>query len=159
MSKAYSGQVPINVCTKIVAGFGMERCSLTEYTCKLLACGSQVQPQTIPKLELSAAVLLAKLLYSVKSELHIDLSAVHTWSDSMVALGWIRTNHAKLKTYVANRVIQITDKLPPVCWRHILTSTNPADVASRGTTALTTFLVVTWTCLVAVTFYGMACWG
>ncbi len=41
MSKAYSGQVPINVCTKTVAGFGMElySCSLTEYTCKLLACG------------------------------------------------------------------------------------------------------------------------
>ena len=93
-----------------------------------------VKTQTIPKLELSAAVLLAKILNSVPTELHIELSGVHAWSDSMVALGWLGTNPVWLKTYVANRVVQITNTIPPVCWRHVPTSTNPADVASRGTT-------------------------
>ena len=93
-----------------------------------------VKTQTILKLELSAAVLLAKILNSVQTELHVELSGVHAWSDSMVPLGWIRTNPVWLKTYVANRVVQITDTIPPVCWRHIPTSTNPADIASRGTT-------------------------
>ena len=93
-----------------------------------------VKTQTIPKLELSAAVLLAKILNSVQTELQFELSWVHAWSDSMVALGWITTNPVWLKTYVANRVIQITDTIPPVCWRHVPNPTNPADVASRGTT-------------------------
>ncbi len=93
---------------------------------------SPVKPQTIPKLELSAAVLLTKLLFSAMSELSIDLSSVYAWSDSTIALAWIRTNPAKLKTYVANRVVQIIDVIPPVSWRHVTSASNPADVASRG---------------------------
>ncbi len=97
---------------------------------------SPVKPQTIPKLELSAAVLLTKLLFSAMSELSIDLSSVYAWSDSTIALAWIRTNPAKLKTYVANRVVQIIDVIPPVSWRHVTSASNPADVASRGIFAL-----------------------
>ncbi len=61
-----------------------------------------IKPQTIPKLELAAAVLLAKLRQTVQSELNIVSSSVFAWSDSTIALGWIRTPPVKLKIYVAN---------------------------------------------------------
>ncbi len=92
-----------------------------------------IKPQTIPKLELAAAVLLSKLLQTVQSELNIVSSSVFAWSDSTIALGWIRTPPVKLKTYVANRVVQITEALSPSHWRHVPSQHNPADVASRGT--------------------------
>ncbi len=92
-----------------------------------------IEPQTIPKLELAAAGLLTKLLQTVQSELNIVSSSVFAWSDSTIALGWIRTPPVKLKTYVANRVVQITEALSPSHWRHVPSQHNPADVASRGT--------------------------
>ncbi len=94
-----------------------------------------VKPMTIPKLELSSAVLLSKLLHTVMAELSINIADVFAWSDSTIALGWICTPPTRLKTFVANRVVELTDRIPPVNWKHVPTSSNPADIASRGIAA------------------------
>jgi len=39
-----------------------------------------------------------------------------------------------LKTFVANRVAKIQHMTPPELWRHVPTTQNPADCASRGVT-------------------------
>ena len=89
---------------------------------------------TIPKLELSSAVLLSKLLSTVHKELGIKPCKMFAWCDSTVALGWISTSPHKLKTFVANCVVSITEKVPATQWRHVSSADNPADIGSRGCT-------------------------
>lgn len=56
-----------------------------------------IKPQTIPRLELSGAVLLARLMASLQSAFNLAEVAVHTWTDSTMALGWIRSHSSKWK--------------------------------------------------------------
>ncbi|GFU11105.1 DUF1758 domain-containing protein [Trichonephila clavipes] len=59
----------------------------------LIASKSRVAPTkqtTIPRLELCAAVLLAKLVHSVKQALKLNVTNTFLWSDSMIVLSWIR---------------------------------------------------------------------
>ncbi|XP_076660868.1 uncharacterized protein LOC143364357 [Halictus rubicundus] len=94
-----------------------------------------IKPQTIPRLELCGAVLLARLLSSLRSALNFDEVTTHAWSDSTVTLAWIRTHPSKWKTFVAHRVAEIQNLLPGVTWRHVGTLDNPADLATRGISA------------------------
>ncbi len=110
-------------------------CTDTSVSTTLVIAKSKVAPlknQTIPKLELCSAVLLRKLLSTVNRELNIDLKDVFAWSDST---GWINTSPHRLKTYVANRVVSIVDRIPANHWRHVSSPDNPADLGSRGTTS------------------------
>lgn len=54
------------------------------------------------------------------------------WSDSTIALSWIRNTTTKLPAFVSNRVQQIQAK--NLEWRYVPTDVNPADCASRGLT-------------------------
>ncbi|KAF6204000.1 hypothetical protein GE061_002339 [Apolygus lucorum] len=88
---------------------------------------------TIPRLELSGALLLAQLiktLSQLQENLHIN--DIYCFTDSMVALSWIRSMPHCLQTYVSNRVQQITSLTKVEWWHHIRGSENPADVGSRG---------------------------
>ena len=91
-----------------------------------------VKVVTIPRLELSAAVLLSKLMKRVQSTLNLHHSDVFLWSDSMIVLSWITKESSQLKTFVANRVATIQDLTSPHQWRHVPTHQNPADLVSRG---------------------------
>lgn len=91
---------------------------------------------SLPRLELCAAVLLADLLKFV-SEVYqplMPISAMVAWSDSTVALSWIRSTSSRWKTFVANRVSHIQDAVPGAQWRHVKSEDNSADIASRGQT-------------------------
>ena len=89
---------------------------------------------TIPRLELSAALLTSKLLNRVAKDLSIPTEAIHGWTDSMVTLGWIRQESAQFKTFVSNRITQIPQHLPPSQWHYVPTKSNPTDLASREAT-------------------------
>lgn len=91
-----------------------------------------LQELTIPRLELNAAVTLAKLLSHVRQTLKIEDIPITCWSDSSIVLHWLQTCPSKLNRFVANRVWTINETLPAVEWRHVPTQFNPADVASRG---------------------------
>ena len=107
-------------------------------TCKLVVSKSRVAPlkqQTVPKLELCGATLLAKLLYSVSQTLEIPLSSVYAWCDSTIVLAWLDGSPRRYQTYVGNRIATTTNLIPPVAWRHVPTRDNSADCASRGMTA------------------------
>lgn len=91
--------------------------------------------QSIPRLELCSALLLARLinyLFSTLTTLQIESS--YAWTDSTIALAWINTPTAKLKTFVSNRVAKIQDLTSPIIWKHVPSIHNPADCASRGLT-------------------------
>lgn len=87
---------------------------------------------TIPRLELSAAVLLAKLSEEFKMNGRIPLQRTYLWCDSSIVLHWIRKPIHKLDTYVANRVQSIHCHSKIEQWNYVPTNENPADILSRG---------------------------
>ncbi len=96
---------------------------------------SPVKAVTIPKAELVAAHLLAKLIKHVAHLLKISTDHLFAWTDSMIVLCWLQKPPATLKTFVANRVSDIQEHLTASHWRHVSTTQNPADLLSRGLAA------------------------
>ena len=50
-----------------------------------------------------------------------------------IVLSWLATSASKWKTFVANRVSQIQELTTGCEWRHVASTSNPADLISRGT--------------------------
>ena len=112
------------------------RCFPAQISCVYLKLGkTRVTPQkaiTIPRLELSAAVLAVKIDDMVKKELNIHLKESLLWTDSTAVLQYINHDDRCFHTFVANRVSTIRDLSEPTKWKHISTKENPADYVSRG---------------------------
>ncbi|GFY26121.1 retrovirus-related Pol polyprotein from transposon RE2 [Trichonephila clavipes] len=107
----------------------------SETLVRLITSKSRVAPiksLTIPRLELCAAVLLAKLVKRVVAALQLETAEVYLWSDSMIVLAWLRKEPMDLKTFVQNRVAKIQELYPNQLWRHVPSDQNPADLVSRG---------------------------
>ena len=99
----------------------------------LIAAKSRIAKKnlTIPRLELIAAHMAANLVDSVRTALKgYPITSVHGWSDSTVALHWIKGG-GSYKQFVTNRVRKISSK-NFIEWRHVDTNHNPADIGSRG---------------------------
>ena len=90
---------------------------------------AKLENSTIPRLELCAALLLAKLLSSVGKTVDIPANKWYAWSDSSIVLAWLDGNPRQHPVYVSNRVRQT---LAPYIWHYVPTACNPADCASRG---------------------------
>ena len=95
---------------------------------------SPLKSQTIPRLELLSALLLACLMDSVTTclESELSLSTPVCYTDSKVALFWIKGITKTWKQFVQHRVSEIRKLLPTNCWKHCPGVENPADLPSRG---------------------------
>ncbi|GFX49243.1 putative RNA-directed DNA polymerase from transposon X-element [Trichonephila clavipes] len=101
---------------------------------RLIRAKSRVAPlktMTTPRLELMACCIGARLVHSVYAALNVPDSKIIAWSDSMVALWWLK-NHGDWSVFVANRVNEINSLVPSQFWRHVPGELNPADLLLRG---------------------------
>ena len=103
-----------------------------------VACKTRIaplKPQTIPRLELLAALLLSRLMTSVTQALQprLQLRPPQYYSDSQVVLYWIKGDRKEWKPFVQNRVKEIRRLAPPGQWHYCVSEENPADLPSRGT--------------------------
>ena len=80
--------------------------------CSLALGKARVTPLrqvSIPRLELTAAVLSVKMSSLLRNELKYDNIAEYFWSDSKVVLGYIANEARRFHVFVGNRVQQIRD--------------------------------------------------
>ncbi|XP_061573965.1 uncharacterized protein LOC133440659 [Cololabis saira] len=90
---------------------------------------------TIPRLELTAAVLAVRVDAMLRKELQWQVERSMFWTDSTTVLKYICNETRRFHTFVANRVSVIREATDVGQWKYVSTKINPADEASRGLTA------------------------
>ena len=109
-----------------------QQCNIS---CSLVIGKARLAPikqMSIPRLELSGAVLACRLYRFLTNELEITIDQVTFWTDSMIVLGYIKNVSRRFKTFVGNRLSVIHDATSPDQWHYVDSSLNPVDIASRG---------------------------
>ena len=104
----------------------------------LVMCRSRLSPSqqiSLPRLELTSCLIGARLASYVKKQMDSPPVAEFYWTDSMVSMGWIRSDAQKWGVYVKNRVTEIQQLTSKSTWNHCPGSENPADLPSRGASA------------------------
>ncbi|XP_036148475.1 uncharacterized protein LOC118647530 [Monomorium pharaonis] len=99
--------------------------ALDHHEVYLLCAKSRVAPAkstTLPRLELCAAHLLAQLTKRIRDIIPVKIDKTYYWSDSMIALAWIRSDSRRWSVFVSNRVGQIQESTDPHSWNHLIQS-------------------------------------
>ena len=110
-----------NDCSQIHVAFIMGKSRVTP-----------LKPVTIPRMELIAAVVAARMDTLWRKELKLQLQDSVFWSDSTSVLKYIKNQTSRFRIFVANRVTEILKMSEASQWRYVSTAHNPADLASRG---------------------------
>ena len=87
---------------------------------------------SIPRLELTAAVISVKLSRMIQDELDLTVNKVIYWTDSLSVLKCINNEKKRFHTFESNRLTIIHDGSKPSEWRYVNRENNPADDGSKG---------------------------
>ena len=103
----------------------------------LVAANSKVTPRsanTVPRLELCAALDASTAAKEVTRALNIPASHTFFHTDSQVVMGYIKNMERRFSGYVTRRVNMILKSFGRDQWNYVSTDKNPADIASRPQT-------------------------
>ena len=89
---------------------------------------------TIPKLELQAALLAARLKQDIRRVLTVHVDKVFMWTDSTSVLHWLHST-SKQSIFLADRVCEILEHTSVDEWNRVASSNNPAAAGTRGMSA------------------------
>ena len=92
-----------------------------------------LKKRSIPRLELMAAVILARLVTTIRTV--VNVAKVTLWTDSAIVLHWLHTPVSKFKPFVSTRIQEILETVleAPNCYRYIKSNLNPADALTKIT--------------------------
>ena len=96
---------------------------------RFVAAKSRVAPLkklTIPRLELQAALLAARLSKTIQKESRLKFKGIMYFTDSTIVLAWIQCTSRQYKQFVSSRVGEIQSISDPKQWRHIPGEANVA---------------------------------
>ncbi|XP_062713430.1 uncharacterized protein LOC134290331 [Aedes albopictus] len=102
--------------------------------CSLVAAKTKVaplKPLSIPRLELQAAVLGARLAIFIGENHTISIERRVFWSDSSTVLAWIRSDARRYRQYVACRIGELLTITEASEWKWVPTNMNIADEATK----------------------------
>ena len=106
-----------------------------KYEVRFVSAKSKVAPLkalTIPRLELLAGVLAARMHEAISNEMRLQVEKAVFFTDSMIVLQWIKSSARTYKAFVSSRVGEIQTLTNPADWKHIPGEVNIADKVSRG---------------------------
>ena len=115
--------------------------------CQLILSKSRVAPlkrPTIPRLELSAAVVSVKVSLFLKRELDTKIDNEFFWTDAQVVLSYISNESKRFHIFVANRSQFVREKTQLDQWRYVPSKQNPADHTSKGLSLSSTDKIQHW---------------
>lgn len=94
------------------------------------------QGNTIPRLELCAALLATELAQTVFQQLDFNRDSAKYYTDSRVVLGYLHNRSRRFYNYVSNRINMIHRRSKPEQWTFVSTQDNPADIGTRCHTSV-----------------------
>ncbi|XP_058122779.1 uncharacterized protein LOC131293715 [Anopheles ziemanni] len=102
--------------------------------CALVGSKTKVAPITfvsIPRLELQAAVIGARLAETIQLSHRIAITHRFLWTDSRTVMSWLLSDHRRYSQFVAVRVSELLDTTNPEEWNWLSTRLNVADEGTK----------------------------
>ncbi|XP_065084677.1 uncharacterized protein LOC135706922 [Ochlerotatus camptorhynchus] len=102
--------------------------------CALVGSKTKVAPLkflSIPRLELQAAVIGARLAECITNSHRMKISRRVFWTDSRDVICWLRSDHRRYSQFVAFRISELLDTTQVNEWRWIPTRKNVADNGTK----------------------------
>ena len=87
---------------------------------------------SIPRLELTAAVVSVKLRAIIREEIDLPVQRVYFWTDSTSVLKCINNESKRFQTFESNLLTIIHSESYPKEWGYVNRDVNPADDGSKG---------------------------
>ena len=90
-----------------------------------------LKPMSIPRLELQAALMGARLGNYIVKELQLNLNSTFYWTDSKTVLHWIKSESKRYKMFVSQRLGEIQELTNSDDWFYVSSKLNVADEATK----------------------------
>ena len=110
-------------------------CENDNVICRFIFSKARLAPLkiiSIPRLELTAAVLAVQIDQMLQRELSLPNCRTIFWTDSTAVLQMISNTNKRFPVFVANRLTRIEEHTSADQWRYVPSKKNPADMATRG---------------------------
>ena len=94
-----------------------------------------VRKISLPRLELMAAVITARMFSYVKDATDCHINRIVSRTDNSLTFNWMRGSTTRGKPFVGNRAIEIQSFSDPSVWRYCSGLQNLTDLPTRGLSA------------------------